>query len=120
MNILLKVIICGITLFLTAASGVWLSKRSRPLNKIVCTIHKLIALAFVIFAGLMAYGYLLKNFTSTLIILIITLVLFIIALFISGAFLSFEKNSHLTANRFHKIFSALTFVGFTLFCYLII
>jgi hypothetical protein len=46
-----KIIICGLLFLLTLASGVWVSHSGKPINVVIFTIHKLIALATVIVAA---------------------------------------------------------------------
>ena len=48
---LTKLVITGFLLLLTVGSGFWLSSLGRPLNSIILNIHKLIALATVIYTG---------------------------------------------------------------------
>ena len=77
---------------LTLAFGIWLSRSGRPLNILVFTIHKLIALGGVIFAGLAVYNWLKQVEPQGVVIAMIAILgASIIALFISGAFLSRDK-----------------------------
>jgi NADPH:quinone reductase-like Zn-dependent oxidoreductase len=53
-----KFIIPGILFLLTLAAGVWLSQSGRPLNTLIFTVHKLIALAAVMTTTVQLYGLL--------------------------------------------------------------
>ena len=46
-----KFVIAGIFLVLIIVSGLWLSRTGRPLNVLILTVHKLIAVAGVVVAG---------------------------------------------------------------------
>lgn len=106
-----KVITAGILLLLSIIFGIWLSRVGRPLNQFVFTFHKLLALATAIFAGIVIYS-LCKNFEINAIgmILILFMILFFLALFITGVFLSFEKPLPDIVLIIHKIVSVLAIV----------
>jgi hypothetical protein len=87
-----KFITPGIIFILTLAAGVWLSHSGRPLNTIIITIHKLIALAAVVVTAIQVYGLLKNTEIQTLLILLMTLTgLCVVALFATGALLSAVK-----------------------------
>jgi len=87
-----KIIISGLLFLLTIISGIWLHKMGKPLNTFIFTIHKLLALAAVIFTAILIYN-LLKNVEINAIISILIAVAFlsVLILFISGALLSIGK-----------------------------
>ncbi len=87
-----KLIIIGLLFLLTLASGVWLSRSGKPLNVMIFTLHKLIALATVIITGVTIYQWRTGYGMSPVAIgaIVITGLLFLI-LFVSGALLSLGK-----------------------------
>jgi len=92
MSIVSKIISSGLLFFFTIVTGIWLSNSGKPLNSLILNIHKLIALGSVIFIMIVIRN-LLKNAGSSqvLLSLIIMTGLFVLALFVSGALLSFGK-----------------------------
>ena len=88
----LNITITGALFILTIATGVWLSHAGKPLNIILVTIHKLIAVATAVFIGILINGVI-KNIKTDVLIIILFVVtgLSIIALFATGAFLSQGK-----------------------------
>ncbi len=100
-----KLAITGGLFLFTLLSGVWLSHSGRPLNVAIFTIHKLIALATVIAAGVTIYN--LHKITEMRPIveisaIIITGLLFLF-LFITGALLSFDKPVSQAILAIHRI-----------------
>jgi hypothetical protein len=81
-----KIIVTGVLFLLTIISGIWLHNTGEPLNTLIFTIHKLLALATVIFTAIAIYN-LHKNVEIKTIILILIIItgLSLLALFISGA-----------------------------------
>ena len=109
-----NLIILGLLLVLSVFSGIWLSRIGRPLNTPLFTLHKLIALAAAILAGVVIYG--LQKIIG-INAMMVALGLSVIMLFVTGAFLSFEKplpGSVLTIHRIATIV-ALLCVMITLF-----
>ena len=92
MSIVSKIISSGLLFFFTIVTGIWLSNSGKPLNSLILNIHKLIALGSVIFIVIVIHN-LLKNAGSSQVILTLIIVtgLFVLALFVSGALLSFGK-----------------------------
>lgn len=106
MSIGQRLILSGILSFLTIVSGIWISCLGRPYNTVLFTIHKLIALAAVIFTVVLIVQ-LLKNIDidAVLLLLLIVAVLSIIALFASGALLSIGKAPHILLRTIHAVSS---------------
>jgi hypothetical protein len=76
----------------TLAFGFWLMRTRRPLNIAIFTIHKLAALAGVLLAGKTIYEWSnARGLPSLALILSGMMAVSVLALFISGAFLSREK-----------------------------
>ncbi len=95
----------GLLLLLTTVSGVWLSHAGRPLNTLIFTIHKLVAVGtFAVIAvninGLsktVDIGALLK------LVAIPVTGLLLLTLFVSGVLLSFERSVPEAALLVHRV-----------------
>lgn len=89
MNIDLKILGSGVLFVLSIAAGIWLSSRGKPYNTGIFTVHKLLALAAVVFSVLM-YISLLQNVEKTAILVLLLGIagISVLALFVSGALLS--------------------------------
>ena len=87
-----KAVAAGLLLVFAISTGIWLSNSEKPLNTLIFTIHKLIALLAVIFTGMVIHS-MCRNIeiNAIIITLIIVMGLCFLILFITGAFLSFEK-----------------------------
>ena len=112
MSIVSKIIGVGLLFLFTIVTGIWLSNSGKPLNSLIFNIHKLIALALVIFIVIVIRN-LLKNveINNVMLTLIIVTGLFVLALFVSGALLSFGKpvnNIILTIHAVTPIPTAIT------------
>jgi hypothetical protein len=108
-------LLAAIFLILSIFSGIWLTRIGRPLNVVIMTIHKLIALAAVVLtvvALYRAYGATGINPVDWITILV-TGILFL-ALFASGAILSGGKVVRGALVVTHKIFPYLTAICFFL------
>ena len=82
----------GALFLLTVTSGVWLSRIGRPINGPVLTLHKLIALAAVTWAGVVSYGMLREAGVQALALaLVIVAGAAVVGLFATGALLSQPK-----------------------------
>lgn len=115
----IRMAITGILLLLTVISGVIVSALGRPLNAVVFAIHKLLALSSVVFAVIVVYALQkdVKIGAPVIILIGITGLLFL-SLFISGAFLSFEKPAKLVWLTIHRVAPLLTAVSAVLSVYL--
>jgi hypothetical protein len=121
MSITLKLVISGVLFLLTIVSGIWLSNIGRPLNAALFNAHKLIALAFVVFTGIVVYNLLKTAPIETIIIvLIIFSTLFIISLFVSGALLSSEKPVNNIMLNLHRVMPVLSAIIVAVTFYLIL
>jgi hypothetical protein len=108
----------GIFLLFSILSGIWLTRIGRPLNVVVMTIHKLIALGALIFTGVGIYNLSLAvgfNLAGWINILIIGLLF--LTLFASGAILSGGKITGGALLVAHKVFPALTAICIILMFY---
>jgi hypothetical protein len=88
----------------TVAFGFWLSRLGKPYHGLLFNVHKLIALATVILAGL-AVNQVLKGMdVATLIALLLVLAaLSVIALFVSGALMSAAKGEYRVMKLVHNL-----------------
>ncbi len=122
MSFIQKVVVLTLLYILTIMSGFWLSHFGKPLNQIIMTLHKLIALASVIYSVVIIRS-LLKNieFHSLYLFLFVLSGIFVIILFVSGALLSREDTSYHIFSIIHLVTPFLTLIsaGF-LFYYLFI
>jgi hypothetical protein len=112
-----RIMICGLLFLFTLISGVWVSHSGKPINLVIFTIHKLIALATVIVIVMNVYHLYravdIRTFVEPVVIAV-TGLLFIV-LFISGALLSLGKSLSGAILRIHQVapllalaFSAMT------------
>jgi hypothetical protein len=100
-----KLILAGLLFLFALLSGVWVSHSGKPINVVIFTIHKLIALATVIVIAMSVYNLYkaLDLRTSIGLAVIATTGLLFLALFFTGALLS--RNSPLPAAilRIHQV-----------------
>ena len=99
-----KTVLPGLLFLFTIGSGFWLSHSGKPLNTVIFTIHKLIALATVIFTVSLIYG-LLKNVDpkAAMLTLMVVSGLLVVLLFVTGALLSIGKPANTLVLATHRI-----------------
>ena len=109
-----------IIFLLTLASGVWLSHSGKPLNTVIFTIHKLIALAAVVITSMQIYN-IFKNMEiqSILITLVIVAGLCVLALFVSGALMSVGLQVYDLLLNIHKMAMVLIAASMALIIYIL-
>ncbi len=103
---------------LTLVFGLWLSRRGKPYNGLLFNVHKLIALAAVIFTVLAVYRALKGVDVAALMILLLVLAaLGVIALFVSGALMSAGKGNFRLMKLTHNIspFILVTAIGYAVY-----
>ncbi len=116
-----RIVVCGMLFLFTLLSGVWLSHSGRPLNTAIFTIHKLVALATVVVIGMNIYKLSRTVDTQTLILVTIAVTgLLFLALFVSGALLSFEKSMPQAVLRVHQVVPPLALVASSTAIYLLV
>lgn len=104
--------------WLTVASGLWLSRLGRPLNIFVFTLHKLIALASVIFTIMQIYNIFMDGDVQPIIIALIVISgVCILALFASGAMMSIGLKLYGLLLNIHKASVFLATVSMVLMIY---
>ena len=108
----------GIFLIISILSGVWLTRIGRPLNVVIMTIHKLIALGAVIFYVVAIYRLSLAGMISPVewITILVTGILFL-TMFVSGAVLSGGKVVKGALLVAHKSFPLLAVICFLVLFY---
>ena len=114
--------VAGLLLLFTLASGVWLSHAGKPLNMLIFSIHKLIALASVIVIVVNVnhlYRALDLRSPIALVVIAFTALLFI-ALFITGALLSRGNPLPEAILRIHQVAPLLALVFSALTLYLLV
>ncbi len=86
-------LLASLALFvLTIAFGFWLSHSGKPLNQVILSFHKLIALGAVVLAVLFVLQWLPNSGAHTITqLLLIVLAVMVVTLFITGALLSLGK-----------------------------
>jgi hypothetical protein len=116
-----KIITTGVLFLLTIISGIWLNNTGKPLNTLIFTIHKLLALTTVIFTAIAIYN-LHKNVEIKTIILILIVIagLSLFALFISGALLSIGKPASNIILTIHNIATIFSVFSTTVMIYLLV
>lgn len=120
-TITFKIIIIGLLFLFTIVSGVWLSNSGKPLNTIIFTLHKLIALAAVIFTAIVIHNLLnIVGVENVILILIMVTGLFVLTLFLSGALLSLGKTVNDILLTIHKVIPILTVISIAVIMYLFV
>lgn len=115
-----RIMYCGLGFAVTALSGFALSHFGRPLNSAIFTVHKLIAVATIILAGVSIRDlYRSAVFQALYPALIGVTVLFLVALLVSGALLSFDKLATAVVLRVHQFAPVLAAGLATLTIYLL-
>jgi hypothetical protein len=115
-----KFMLPAIGFVLTVASGIWLSNTGKPLNTMIFTIHKLIALAAVILTGIQVYKTFQEMGIQILpVVLIVVTGVCVIALFVSGALLSLGKPVDAVLLTIHKVAPVVAVVAMIAVIYLL-
>jgi len=110
-----KLIISGILLFLLLISGMWLSLLGRPLNTIIFSLHKIIAVAAVVLLILAVIGMKKGMELSTLQLWAVILSgVFLLLALVSGALLSFDSLENNFTRLVHKLTPSIFLVCITL------
>jgi hypothetical protein len=110
----------AVVFLLTLASGVWVSRIGRPLNIVVSTLHKLIALAAVIWAGSVLYGMArATGLQPVAVALVFVAGAGVVALFTTGALLSQAKPTRRIILGVHQVAPALAVVAASTAVYLL-
>ena len=85
-------------------SGIWLSRKGKPYNKLIFSVHKIITLLTILFVAryviLATKSVAMAQLTVTLFWVCVT---FFVISFVSGALLSFEKPMPDALTKLHRI-----------------
>lgn len=92
----------GLFFGLTLVFGFWLSHAGKPYNGLLFNVHKLIALAGVVLAGMQLYK-MQHTFDGLLVIVLLLMILCVIALFASGALMSAGKLDYALMLTIHRV-----------------
>ncbi len=121
MSIELKGIFAGVLLLLSIGFGIWLSRVGRPLSTGILAVHKLTALAMIVFAVLAAVQiFKLPNIPSGVLPLMIVFGVLVVALFVTGALLSIQKEANAVVCTAHWLLTVLAAVSGTAVCILLL
>lgn len=118
--IISRMALTGLLFLVTLGSGIVLSRAGKPLNSLIFTIHKLAAVAAVVFTVIIIRNFLksIEMETTTLILVIVT-GLSLLLMFASGAFLSIVKPVNSLVLTVHAVVSILTVVSTALTVYIL-
>jgi hypothetical protein len=113
--------VCGLLSLFTLIPGAWLSHSGTPLNTVIFTMHKLVALATVIVIGMNSYklSRIVDMQTFVLVAIAVTELLFL-ALFVSGALLSFVKSMPQAVLRVRQVVPLLALIASSTTVYLLV
>lgn len=105
---------------LTVAFGFWLGRLGKPYNVPLFNIHKLIALGVVIITSMRVYEAVKALPVQAVVIGLIAMTgLAIVALFVSGAFLSIGNVDYETIKTIHNIAPVVVVIAMGLVIYLL-
>jgi hypothetical protein len=116
-----RAIVAGLSFFLVFLSGIWLSRKGRPLNAAISAIHKLISLAAGIFLLVTIYqrNQVLPLNATEWIAIVVTGLCFL-GTVVSGALLSSDKPAPVALLRVHQIVPMLTLLSSAVTLYLVL
>ena len=118
----IKPITAGLLLLATIPSGIWLSRKGKPYNTGIFTIHKLIAVAAVVLIGMSIYDLhsIAGLWTSIVISVFALTALLYLAMVATGALLSLNVSLHGITLRIHQAAPTLVFLSTTYIIYTLI
>lgn len=116
-----KAIIAGLFFLLVFLSGIWLSRKGRPLNAAISAVHKLVSLAAGIFLLMTIYqrNQVLPLGATEWIAIVVTGLCFL-GTVASGGLLSSDKPAPVALLRVHQIVPVLTLLSSTATLYLVL
>ena len=121
MSIEQMIIGSGILIFLTIASGIWVSHSGKPYQPLIFTIHKLIALGMVAITAILIFNlFKILEINNLMIFLFIVSGVSAITLFGSGALMSIGKASYSLIKVIHVVATILGVVTIVLSLYLLL
>ena len=116
-----RVVIIGLSFVIVFLSGLWVSRKGRPLNVGLSTIHKLVSLATGVFLLVTVYqqGQIAPLNMAEWLAIVVTGVCFA-AVVASGGILSSDKPRPIALLRVHQVMPVLTVVSTALMLYLVL
>lgn len=121
MSTALRAVIAGTFFLFILLSGLWLSRRGRPLHTGISTIHKLISLAAGVFMGLVIHQVNQADpLSATEWMAIAVAGVFAAATVASGGLLSLEKPARVAVLRVHQVMPVLTTLSCGVVLYLLL
>jgi len=113
MAVMHKFIWIGLLLLATLATGIWLGQLGKPLNPSLFTVHKLLALAWVVFAAIKIYHLARQTEPSAALFAVIAILgVSMIALIASGSVLTVPRLASATWMAVHSIATAIAVAAF--------
>lgn len=104
MNPPTQVLLFAIAFLLTLVFGFWLSRAGKPYNGVLFNLHKLLALLAVVMGAFRIYGILNASQVEAFAVLLMVVAgLGVVALFVTGAFMSAGKSNHARLITIHRI-----------------
>jgi hypothetical protein len=108
-TLLTKSIISGVLAILIFISGIFLRKSGEPYKTGIFTLHKLAVVTALVFVVLVYIQHFdLFSFYGTGLFLFLLSDIFLVAAFVTGALLNFEKTAHYSMKIVHRLTSWLT------------
>jgi uncharacterized membrane protein YhiD involved in acid resistance len=116
-----RAIIIGLSFVLVFLSGLWVSRKGRPLNAGLSTVHKLVSLAAGVFLLVTVYqqGQIAPLNTAEWLAIAVTGVCFA-AVVASGGILSSDKPRPTALLRVHQVVPVLTLISTGVMLYLVL
>jgi len=110
-----KFIAMGLLLLAALVTGIWLGRLGEPLNPVVSTVHKLLALVWVIWAAIGVYhAARLLAPSASLIAVIAILAVSMVALIASGSVLTVPKLESAAWLAVHRIATVAAVAAFAI------
>jgi hypothetical protein len=116
-----KLTLAGLLFLFALLSGIWASHSGKPINVVIFTIHKLIALTTVIVIAMSVYNlYKALDLRTFIELAVIVSTALFLALFITGALLSRNSPMPTAILRIHQVAPMLALVSSTITIYLLV
>jgi len=116
-----KFVIAGIFLLFIIVSGLWLSRTGRPLNVLILTVHKLIAVGGVVLLIITLYRvHQAAPLTSLQLAVSVTTLVLFLALIVTGGLLSTAKTWPGLVLKIHQVVPTLIILSTAANLYLLV
>jgi hypothetical protein len=116
-----RIPVIGLLFIFLLLSGVWLSNSGKPLNTLIFTIHKLIALATVIVLAVAIYqSRTAVEMNAAIWVAIIVTGLLFVAMFVTGALLSIIQPTNEVVLTIHRVIPFLVAISTAATVYLMV